>query len=105
MKTKAESFKTIVVGKSHVCRVVYDQGNVPQGLQGGERFITSEGVQYCFEKKFPKGSGVTFVGYVIMDHPSSSDEYDNIMYRVAVFRFDNDDMNRVLSADEIERVK
>lgn len=97
-------FKEIKIGleKKKLYRVVCDMRGVPQGLYPGTRFVSTKDMRYV-DKTFPKGTEMVFVDYAVKDWPSSRNEYDFFLYRVALFRFKGDRLNRQAGADDIEK--
>ena len=57
-------------------RTVSDRGNIPQGLFSGQRFVAKKDLQYV-DKTFLKGAGMEFVGYAVVEVPSSDDDNVN----------------------------
>jgi hypothetical protein len=104
MKTKKakRKFKEVRIGasSSKLCRVVYDLGDIPQDLFPGTHFVSTKDMQYA-DKTFQKGTEMVFVNYAVEEFPSSSNKYDSLLYRVAVFQFKGDLQNRIATADEI----
>lgn len=99
----AKKFQTVRIGTKEKCKVVYDMGEIPEGLEKGSGFVLTSDARYS-DKTFPKGTKVTFVNYAVTEHPSSSDKYDTFLYRVALFRIKGDRLNRMLFAPNIEKV-
>jgi hypothetical protein len=84
-------------------RTVSDRGNIPQGLFSGQRFVAKKDLQYA-DQTFLKGAGMEFVGYAVVEVPSSDDDYAYYLQRFMVFRFDGEVQNRQADADDIQNV-
>ena len=93
-------FKTLRVGTERDFKAIFDFPDTPQGLREGEEHFLARATQFS-DKTFPKDTKVTFVGYVVCEMPSCTNEYDNYLIRGAVFRFEGEDFCRQLGADNI----